>query len=206
MPGHRAELQKGVGSGDLLLGAHLLHLASGMSSERGQLPRLPMTQTAAGRPATHLPPTPPGLSARQHPQSPATLPVSALVPTEQPPPAHAALVGCCHLQVQVEHRVTMVPKAQAHLLMVWGEKDCFWLSERICVCTTKPVTLSGWLCLLEEDGVPHRPRRGDPAACRRGGTPRPRSLPQSRSSEDAQVRHPSPAAAPWSLAGAKCST
>lgn len=82
-------------------------------------------------------------------------------------------------------QATAAPETQFQLLRVWGEKKYFCTSVRnisgcqreLCV-HWQSVTLARWLCLLQDSGVSHCPRSGEPGPC---------SLPHSLSSEDKQV-------------------
>lgn len=168
-------------------------------------------QTAACCPATHLPLTSPPLSASQNRLSPATPPASTPVPTEQLPPARAALGGCCHLpwgSGQAEHRVAMVPEALGggKKLVLHLSKDNFCMSERSCVWTTS-LSLSQGGFVSQRTVECHTASGAGTLQCPGKAAPlAPAALPQSLSSEDKQVTHPPRAVAPLSLAGAKYPT
>lgn len=101
MPRHHAKLQKGNGSGGLLLGAHLLHLASG-----AELPRLPVMQADA----TYLPLTTLKLPASRNCPFPATLhPQLLLRPLLWAAATHPGAADADR------HWVAVAPKAQAQL-------------------------------------------------------------------------------------------
>lgn len=130
----------------LLLGAHLLHLASGRTGERGQLPRLPATPTAACHPATRLPPTsvsqpkPPSPvhrpRPRQCPQSSRLLPMQLLWALATCPGAAGAGRAPGDNGARGSGSAPESLRGKNKLLLHLSA-DHLWMSERSCVCTAR---------------------------------------------------------------------